>query len=101
MAPSVQGMRFAHRIEDFTSTRFQLLPTEIRVDDGGKVSIHSPISNVHPHTYSDLYDTVAEVVECMLPLFEHTLSHLRRVERIEDDHYYSPQYLAMSTFEPM
>lgn len=66
--------------QPFSSPTFQWLPTEVRVDAYGKATIQSTINHLNPIENAELYQTIAEVFECTLPLFEHTLSYLRLVK---------------------
>ncbi|KAJ3032479.1 hypothetical protein HDV00_007444 [Rhizophlyctis rosea] len=59
-----------------TQERFQWLPAEFSVRDGGTVGITSYINNLHPRTHKPLYQTIATIFEHFVPLFEGVLTDL-------------------------
>ncbi|KAJ3203297.1 hypothetical protein HDU67_010254 [Dinochytrium kinnereticum] len=50
--------------------QFQWLPTDITIDVRGRVHIESYINNIHPRRHAGLYETIAGMVEAILPMFE-------------------------------
>ncbi|KAI9327524.1 hypothetical protein DFJ73DRAFT_863547 [Zopfochytrium polystomum] len=64
------------RHEPDVSTRFQWLPSEVDVDQNGKVVIRSYINNLNPTQHSQLYSVLAACFQKMLPLFERAYGSL-------------------------
>lgn len=59
----------------FTSRRFQWLPSDFFVDHDGKVTLKSPyINNVHPLQHESLYSVIPEILQRAVPMFERVLS---------------------------
>ncbi|KAH6573803.1 hypothetical protein BASA61_001165 [Batrachochytrium salamandrivorans] len=58
------------------STRFQMLPSEVVVDSEGKASITSYINNLHPIQHQAIHQDIADILSCVIPLFERQLSLL-------------------------
>jgi len=56
------------------SEKFQWLPAEFHVEEDSTVHINSYINNLHPETHAGVYDAVARVFGCCLPLLEQVLS---------------------------
>ncbi|MFB7280858.1 DUF4246 domain-containing protein [Streptomyces hydrogenans] len=71
------------------SERFQWLPTDVDVDDDGRVAFRSYVNNVHPERHRQLAAVLPELVARFLPLWENVLTDLRRPRppRIEADPY--------------
>ncbi|MET8968074.1 DUF4246 domain-containing protein [Streptomyces hydrogenans] len=71
------------------SERFQWLPTDVDVDDDGRVAFRSYVNNVHPERHRELAAVLPELVARFLPLWENVLTDLRRPRppRIEADPY--------------
>ncbi|MFE3928382.1 DUF4246 domain-containing protein [Streptomyces sp. YIM B13508] len=71
------------------SEKFQWLPTDVDVDDDGRVSFRSYVNNVHPEQHRDLAAVLPELFARMLPLWENVLTDLRhpRPLRITVDPY--------------
>ncbi|MEV6354750.1 DUF4246 domain-containing protein [Streptomyces hydrogenans] len=71
------------------SERFQWLPTDVDVDDDGRVAFRSYVNNVHPERHRELATVLPELVARFLPLWENVLTDLRlpRPPRIEADPY--------------
>ncbi|MGC5241429.1 DUF4246 domain-containing protein [Streptomyces albogriseolus] len=71
------------------SEKFQWLPTDVDVDDDGRVSFRSYVNNVHPEKHRDLAAVLPELFARMLPLWENVLTDLRhpRPLRITVDPY--------------
>lgn len=69
------------------SEKFQWLPTDVDVSDGGEVSFRSYVNNVHPETHHELAAVLPDVFARMRPLWENVLTDLRhpRPPRIEAD----------------
>lgn len=62
----------------FTSERFQWLPSDFRVAEDGSVSLASPyINNVHPKDQAELEKVIPKLLERVVPMFEWVLSDLR------------------------
>ncbi|MET7436517.1 DUF4246 domain-containing protein [Streptomyces sp. NPDC005496] len=80
------------------SERFQWLPTDVDVSDGGEVAFRSYVNNVHPEKHRELASVLPDLFARMLPLLENVLTDLRhpRPPRIEADPYgwydSEPQY---------
>eukprot|EP01127_Copromyxa_protea_P001565 TRINITY_DN1152_c1_g1_i7.p1 TRINITY_DN1152_c1_g1~~TRINITY_DN1152_c1_g1_i7.p1 ORF type:complete len:470 (-),score=101.75 TRINITY_DN1152_c1_g1_i7:242-1651(-) len=51
-------------------TAYQWLPAEFSIDDLGGVSIDSYINNLDRQKYPELYEDIASVFSCFLPLFK-------------------------------
>lgn len=60
---------------EFKSDQFQWLPSDIFVDENGKVSFLSYINNLHPGKHKDLYLDLAKILEEFIPLFEKSLDY--------------------------
>ena len=60
----------------WNSTKFQWLPSDVDVDKDGKVTFQSYINNLHPHEYSNLYQSISEILSCFIPMWEKTLAEL-------------------------
>lgn len=67
--------RYSPNVANMWSTRFQWLPAEFLVDNDGKAKIASYINSL-PFS-SGLYPIIAEMFECILPLFNKVLTDLR------------------------
>ncbi|MET9572252.1 DUF4246 domain-containing protein [Streptomyces virginiae] len=86
------------------SERFQWLPTDVDVSDGGDVAFRSYVNNVHPETHADLVSVLPDVFARMLPLLENVLTDLRhpRPLRIAADPYgwydSEPEYPHQSSY---
>ena len=63
--------------EEFTSSKYQWIPTPVIVDDSGKAAFRSYINNLHPEHHRELYSTLAEMFSQTVPLFERVLSYLK------------------------
>ncbi|KAJ5376113.1 Protein of unknown function DUF4246 [Penicillium cosmopolitanum] len=58
------------------SGKFQWLPCEVKLLDGGDCQIVSYINNAHPVQHKALYEVVEKVISWALPLWENSLSEL-------------------------
>mmetsp|Transcript_6264 Transcript_6264/g.15100 ORF Transcript_6264/g.15100 Transcript_6264/m.15100 type:complete len:594 (-) Transcript_6264:147-1928(-) len=58
----------------YSSNRYQWLPSEFEVDESGRVKIKSYIVGAHPHDCRGLYSTLETIFERFIPLFEKTLT---------------------------
>jgi len=76
----------------FTSKTHQWLATDLTVHHNGKVQFDSYINNLHPKQHKNLYDTLADVFSCMVPLLERVLSHAAcpRPNRISPEYNWRP-----------
>lgn len=64
---------------EFSSKKFQWLPSDFSVDHDGKVTLTSPyINNVHPTRHKELYSVIPEILQHALPMFERVLSDVIR-----------------------
>lgn len=61
------------------------IPSDIHVDEKGKVKFQSYVNNLHPKKDKKLYPILEEILEGFIPLFEKSLSKV--VERYEIDEY--------------
>lgn len=61
---------------EFCSTKFQWLPSDVRVNGDGSCDFLSYINNLHPAQHNDLYVTLSEVLAHFIPLFEAVLADL-------------------------
>ncbi|KAJ3350044.1 hypothetical protein GGF32_005138 [Allomyces javanicus] len=94
--PAAPFTKARHIPEAVVSKRFQWLPADFAVDGDGRVAIRSYINQLHPETHRSLYETLARVFECALPLLEETLGRLRSpvppcIEPLEPHEYYLQQ----------
>ncbi|MFJ9658372.1 DUF4246 domain-containing protein [Streptomyces griseoflavus] len=71
------------------SERFQWLPTDVDVSDGGDVAFRSYVNNVHPEEHRELAAVLPDLFARFRPLFENVLTDLRRPRplRIDADSY--------------
>ncbi|SDJ74961.1 DUF4246 domain-containing protein [Streptomyces indicus] len=71
------------------SEKFQWLPTDVEVDEDGRVRFLSYVNNVHPELHGELAAVLPELFGRMRPLFERVLTDLRhpRPLRITADPY--------------
>jgi hypothetical protein len=71
------------------SEKFQWLPTDVDVDEEGKVAFRSYVNNVHPEEHRELASVLPELFARFRPLLENVLTDLRhpRPLRIEADPY--------------
>ncbi|KAH6600329.1 hypothetical protein BASA61_002332 [Batrachochytrium salamandrivorans] len=74
---SVAGIPTFDRSLEFSSRRFQWLPSEFYVENDGHVSINSYINNLNPVWHPDLYKTIASVFECFVPMLENLAGTMR------------------------
>jgi hypothetical protein len=65
-----------YRSERLYSPKFQWLPCEVKLLEGGDCQIVSYINNAHPVQHKALYEVVEKVISRTLPLWEKTLSKL-------------------------
>jgi hypothetical protein len=63
--------------EEFTSTKYQWIPTPVTIDASGKATFISYINNLHPEHHRELYSALAEMFGQTLPLFERVLRFLK------------------------
>jgi hypothetical protein len=61
----------------FTSTKYQWIPTPVTIDASGKATFISYINNLHPEHHRELYSILAQMFSQVLPLFERVLSFLK------------------------
>jgi len=61
---------------EFSSKRYQWLPSEVHVEEDGKVHIISYINNLDIVKYKDLYTIIEEIFQLFIPLFNLTLTDL-------------------------
>ena len=62
-------------VPEFTSRRFQWLPSDFFVDPNGNVTLTSPyINNINPILHKDLYPVIPEILQRAIPMFERVLS---------------------------
>ncbi|MFI1379707.1 DUF4246 domain-containing protein [Embleya sp. NPDC020886] len=71
------------------SEKYQWLPTDVDVSDGGDVAFRSYVNNVHPVKHRELAAVLPDLFARMRPLLENVLTDLRhpRPVRIEADPY--------------
>ena len=71
------------------SEKFQWLPTDVDISDGGAAAFRSYVNNVHPETHRELASVLPDLFARMRPLLENVLTDLRhpRPLRIEADPY--------------
>jgi len=63
-----------------SSHKFQWLPSDFVVAEGGTVTLFSPyINNVHPQKHATLQSVIPKLLERAVPLWERVLSDLRRL----------------------
>jgi len=62
---------------EFTSTKYQWIPTPVTIDASGKATFASYINNLHPEHHRELYSTLAEMFSQVLPVFESVLRFLK------------------------
>jgi Protein of unknown function (DUF4246) len=62
----------------FKSKKYQWLPSEFSVSRTGKVKIESYINNLHPVKQKALYNTIGNIFEYFVPMFEKVLTSLLR-----------------------
>jgi len=78
--------------EEFTSTRYQWIPTPVTIDTTGKATFISYINNLHPEHHRELYSTLAEMFSQTLPLFEGVLNFLKLPRTPKIDLTYHQMY---------
>jgi hypothetical protein len=76
--------------EFYTSRKFQWIPSDIEVSKKGKVSFKSYINNLHPLEHKSLYQSLEEILEKFIPMFEKVLGY--RFNRIIDGYDYVDLY---------
>jgi hypothetical protein len=65
--------------DEFTSKRFQWMPSNFKVDIDGTARLVSPyINNLHPQDHAELVGVIAQILAKAVPLFERVLSDLAR-----------------------
>ncbi|KXS20912.1 hypothetical protein M427DRAFT_27974 [Gonapodya prolifera JEL478] len=80
------------------STKYQWLPTDIQVDDEGRISISSYINNLSRPAYPRAYGAIKAVLQAMLPLFERAVdalkSHPKRwiLASLDSSDFLEPEY---------
>jgi hypothetical protein len=74
-----------HRLNEFSSTTYQWIPTPVEVDADNKVRFLSYINNLHPKHHSELYDVLSDILTTTIPLFERTLGFLKNPRRPKID----------------
>ena len=63
------------RGSNYTSRKFQWLPSDFFVDSGGRVTLTSPyINNIHPIRHKELHSVIPEILHQAVPMFERVLS---------------------------
>ncbi|KAF9004921.1 hypothetical protein BDZ89DRAFT_1049319 [Hymenopellis radicata] len=74
------------------SHRFALLPTDIQISASQTIEFLSYINNLHP-SHRHLYHLLQTTLKAFIPLFEHTLTDLHRInplhQRIPGQSWYS------------
>jgi hypothetical protein len=67
----------------FTSNRFQWMPSDFEVGVDGLARLSSPyINNVHPDDHAELVRAIVQVLTRAIPMFERVLSDLTREEAL-------------------
>ncbi|KAJ3020683.1 UNVERIFIED_CONTAM: hypothetical protein HDU68_010058 [Siphonaria sp. JEL0065] len=80
------------------SEKFQWLPSEFRISKAGAVSVKSYINNLNHREHLDLFKTIRNVFELMVPMFEMALGSLsteppRRIDTSTHNDSYQQQQL--------
>jgi hypothetical protein len=60
-------------ISDYWTDKYQWLPANVAFQDNGRVRFTSYINNLHPERYPDIYATIEELIDRVLPLWDHCL----------------------------
>ncbi|RLV93657.1 hypothetical protein JA1_002383 [Spathaspora sp. JA1] len=94
-----RGVQFVKKgLDDYSKTeKFQWIPALLKVEDG-KFCFKSYINNLHPVKHKDLYETIANIFNAIIPGLNYTLTRYASKEflriNIPDHHKaYSLEYL--------
>ncbi|KAF9169481.1 hypothetical protein BGX21_009424 [Mortierella sp. AD011] len=78
-------------IASYHSKKYQWLPTDFEITEGGKVKARSYINNLHPIQHKDMYPVLEEIFEKFVPMFEEVLADMRDIDskksRLDADPY--------------
>uniref|UniRef100_A0A6C0DAL8 WGR domain-containing protein n=1 Tax=viral metagenome TaxID=1070528 RepID=A0A6C0DAL8_9ZZZZ len=88
--PLILDTKLSNKTIDFwkrpyEDSKFQWLPSEFKIDSNGKCTIESYINNL-PVTETELYKTIANAFEFVLPYFENIWSYTNVLELYDGDH---------------
>ncbi|WOO80292.1 uncharacterized protein LOC62_03G003806 [Vanrija pseudolonga] len=73
------------------STRFQLLPSEVQLDNHGKAHITGYINNMHPFKHASAYRAIERILDEALPLLKAAYNSVRSPPQPEGTRF--PWYL--------
>ncbi|KAJ1334272.1 hypothetical protein BSLG_008107 [Batrachochytrium salamandrivorans] len=76
--PHLFSLWYHHTLIKLTERKMleRMLPSEVVVDSEGKASITSYINNLHPIQHQAIHQDIADILSCVIPLFERQLSLL-------------------------
>ncbi|KAH0487732.1 MAG: uncharacterized protein KVP18_004350 [Porospora cf. gigantea A] len=73
-APKRGHSKWNGAVDYFMSEKFQWLPSEVYVTSEGSSTFTSYINNLHPARFGDLYNSLAELFDHFVPLFNSVLT---------------------------
>ncbi|KAF2717870.1 hypothetical protein K431DRAFT_333667 [Polychaeton citri CBS 116435] len=66
----------------FWSSKYQWLPSNVKLQEDGKVKITSYINNLHPQKHSETYATVERLIEEALPAWDFCVAQYRSYKHV-------------------
>lgn len=91
---SGEGHRYAVSRDNssYWNETYQWLPANVLFQNNGSVKFTSCINNLHPQRYAEIYHTIENLVEVVLPLWDQCLNEAGRLES-RFDNPDNPEYV--------
>lgn len=76
---NIIGVEIKKKQPEYTSKKYQWLPTDVQIDQYGNSKFMSYINNLHPQTHKELYSILENVLSCFIPMFDIVLTDMINV----------------------